>query len=198
MQEMWNQRYSEKDFVYGKEPNQFFKEQIEKLIPGKILLLGEGDGRNSVFAAKLGWQVDAFDFSETAKQKALKFAESENVSINYEIADLQTAELKENFYDAVGIIYLHLPEEIREIVNAKAQKSLIKNGFLIFEAYEKDQIKNTSGGPKDVDLLYSLEDIFTDFQDLEIQKFNKENVFLNEGPLHTGVASIIRFAGKKE
>lgn len=198
MQEMWNQRYSEKDFVYGKEPNQFFKEQIEKLIPGKILLLGEGDGRNSVFAAKLGWQVDAFDFSETAKQKALKFAESENVSINYEIADLQTAELKENFYDAVGIIYLHLPEEVREIVNAKAQKSLIKNGFLIFEAYEKDQIKNTSGGPKDVDLLYSLEDIFTDFQDLEIQKFNKENVFLNEGPLHTGAASIIRFTGKKE
>lgn len=198
MQEMWNQRYSEKDFVYGKEPNQFFKEQIEKLIPGKILLLGEGDGRNSVFAAKLGWQVDAFDFSETAKQKALKFAESENVNINYEIADLQTAELKENFYDAVGIIYLHLPEEVRELVNAKAQKSLIKNGFLIFEAYEKDQIKNTSGGPKDVDLLYSLEDIFTDFQDLEIQKFNKENVFLNEGPLHTGTASIIRFTGKKE
>lgn len=198
MRELWNQRYSERDFVYGKEPNQFFKEQIEKLTPGKLLLLGEGEGRNGIFAAKLGWKVDAFDFSETAKEKALRFAQSENVKINYEVSDLQTAEVNENFYDAVGVIYLHLPEDIRENIHAKAQKSLKKDGVLILEAYEKDQIKNSSGGPKDLDLLYSLEDIYTDFQDLEIQKFTKENISLNEGPLHTGPASIIRFVGKKD
>lgn len=198
MHELWNQRYSERDFVYGKEPNQFFREQIEKLTPGKLLLLGEGDGRNGIFAAKLGWEVDACDFSETAKEKALQYAKSENVKINYKVSDLQTAEIKENFYAAVGIIYLHLPEEVREHVHMKAQKSLKKEGVLIFEAYEKDQLKNTSGGPKDLDLLYSLEDIYTDFQDLDIQKFSKENISLNEGPLHTGPAAIIRFVGKKE
>ena len=197
MRELWNKRYSERDFVYGKEPNQFFKEQIEKLNPGKLLLLGEGDGRNGVYAAKLGWEVDAYDFSETAKEKALKFAESENVKINYTVADLETVELKTNFYDAVGLIFIHLPEDLREAVHQKALNSLKFGGTIILESYEKDQLKYTSGGPKDIDLLYSLEDIFTDFQDMEIQKFSKETLFLDEGPLHTGDAAVIRFTAKK-
>lgn len=197
MRELWNQRYSERDFVYGKDPNQFFKEQIEKLTPGKLLLLGEGDGRNGIYAAKLGWEVDAYDFSETAKEKALKFAESENVKINYTIADLETTEIKTNYYDAVGLIYLHLSEDLRERVHQKALISLKTNGSIILEAYEKEQLKYTSGGPKDIDLLYSLEDIFTDFQDMEIQKFSKETLFLNEGPLHTGEAVVVRFSAKK-
>lgn len=195
---MWNQRYSERDFVYGKEPNQFFKEQIEKLTPGKILLIAEGDGRNSVFAAKQDWEVDAFDYSEIGKQKALKFAESENVKINYEVSDLQVTEIKENYYDAAGIIYLHIPEDLRENVHKKVIKSLKSGGIVIFEAYEKEQLNYTSGGPKDADLLYSLEDIFTDFQDLEILKFSKEILTLNEGPLHTGPAAVIRFVGIKK
>lgn len=198
MQEMWNKRYSASEYVYGKEPNQFFKEQIEKLNPGKILLIGEGEGRNAVFAAKLGWQVDAVDFSETAKQKALKLAETENVKINYEVADLQNAELKENYYDAVGIIFLHLPENLREIVHEKVQKSLKSEGIIILEAYEKEQLKYNSGGPKDSDLLYSLKDLFADFQDLEIQKFSKEILSLEEGRLHTGPAAVIRYIGIKE
>ena len=198
MQEMWNQRYAEKDFVYGKEPNQFFKEQIEKLNPGKILLLGEGDGRNGIFSAKLGWEVDAFDFSEKAKEKALKYAESENVKISYTVSDLETAEIKENYYDAVGIVFLHLPEDLREKVHQKAQKSLKAGGTIILEVYEKEQLKYSSGGPKDIDLLYSLEDIFTDFQDLEIQKFVKEIANLNEGQLHSGSAAVIRFVGLKK
>lgn len=197
MRELWNQRYSERDFVYGKEPNQFFKEQIEKLELGKLLLLGEGDGRNGIFAAKLGWEVDAYDFSETAKEKALKFAESENVKMNYTVADLENAELKINFYDAVGLIFVHLPEDLREKVHQKALNSLKSGGIVILESYEKEQLKFNSGGPKDVDLLYSLEDIFADFQDMEIQKFSKETLFLNEGPLHTGDAAVIRFAAKK-
>ena len=195
---MWNKRYAVSEYVYGKNPNQFFKEQIEKLSPGKILLIAEGEGRNAVFAAKLGWQVDAYDFSEAAREKALKFAESENVEINYTIADLQNVELKEDYYDTVGIIFLHLQEDLRELVHAKTQLSLKSGGVLILEAYEKEQLKYTSGGPKDIDLLYSLEDIFTDFQDMEIQKFTKETLSLDEGPIHTGPASVIRFVGSKK
>ena len=197
MQEQWNKRYSETNYLYGKEPNLFLKEQIEKLNPGKLLLLGEGDGRNSVFAAKLGWRVDAFDFSQSAKEKALKYAEKENVSINYYVQDLETAELKENNYDAVGIIFLHLPEDLREIVHHKALKSLKPNGVVIIEVFEKEQLKYGSGGPKDIDMLYSLEDIYTDFSELNVQKFTKERIILKEGPLHSGPAAVIRFLAQK-
>ena len=75
MKNFWDERYSIKDYVYGTKPNHFFEEQIQKLKPGKILMLGEGEGRNAVFAAKLGWQVDAVDSSSVSKEKALKLAE---------------------------------------------------------------------------------------------------------------------------
>lgn len=198
MQDMWDKRYSAEEYVYGKNPNQFFKENIENQNTGKLLLLAEGEGRNGVFAAGLGWEVDAFDFSETAKEKALKLAESSNVELNYTVADLETVQIKENYYDAVGLIFLHLPDNLREIVHKKAEKSLKSGGILILQAYDKEQLKYTSGGPKDIDLLYSLEDIFTDFQDLEIKKFSKDTISLDEGTLHKGPAVAINFVGIKK
>ncbi len=72
--EMWNKRYARTDFVYDTVPNEFFKQQLLKLTPGKILLPAEGEGRNAVFAAKKGWKVDAFDSSIEALKKAEKWA----------------------------------------------------------------------------------------------------------------------------
>ena len=80
MKNFWDERYSNKEFVYGTLPNQFFKDQLDKLKPGKILMVGEGEGRNAVYAAKLGWQVDAIDSSNVAKEKAAKLAELNKVN----------------------------------------------------------------------------------------------------------------------
>ena len=92
--DFWNSRYSEKEFAYGTDPNEFFKEQIDKIIPGRAIFLGEGEGRNAVYAAKLGWQVDAVDFSSSAKDKALKLAKENNVKINYVVSDLNDYDFK--------------------------------------------------------------------------------------------------------
>ena len=73
--DFWNSRYSKQEFAYGTQPNAFLKEQLEKIKSGTALFLGEGEGRNAVYAAKLSWQVDAVDFSSSAKIKALKLAE---------------------------------------------------------------------------------------------------------------------------
>lgn len=86
MKEFWDSRYSEPEFAYGTEPNEFFKSKIEKLAPGNILLLGEGEGRNAVFAANSGWEVTAVDYSNVAKLKAEKLSATKN--INYIIRDL--------------------------------------------------------------------------------------------------------------
>jgi len=126
MKNFWNERYSTKDYIYGTQPNQFFKEQIEKLNAGKILMVGEGEGRNAVYAAKLGWQVDAIDSSSVAKDKALMLAERNKVSINYQVADIHSYNFPDNIYDAVGIRITKLPiksedvlKKIKEITKSK-------------------------------------------------------------------------------
>ncbi|MEZ0130354.1 class I SAM-dependent methyltransferase, partial [Flavobacterium sp. LBUM151] len=111
--ERWNDRYSNEEFAYGEEPNNYFKEQIEKLKPGTILFPAEGEGRNAVYAAKLGWTVSAFDISEEGKNKALKLAETNNVSIDYKVGELETLNYHTEQFDAIALIYAHFPAEIK-------------------------------------------------------------------------------------
>lgn len=196
MKEFWNSRYSEKDYAYGMEPNLFLKHELVKLKPGKILFLGEGEGRNAVFAAELGWVVDAVDYSDAAKNKAEALAASKKVKINYSVEDLLTYMPKQNYYDVVALIYIHLKEELRERVHQNALSALADDGKIIIEVFEKEQIKNSSGGPRDAELLYDLQTIVEDFIDLEFEKLSKEVIELNEGEYHKGKAFVLRFIGK--
>lgn len=197
MNEFWDRRYSEKGFAYGKEPNGFFGNELEKLSPGRILLIGEGEGRNAVFAASIGWTVDAVDFSEAAKEKALALAAESGVKINYQIADLNSYTPPADTYDAVGIVFVHLEEELRSRLFSSLADALRPEGRIILEAFEKDQINKSSGGPKNPDVLNSLEDVVTDFQNLDFEQFSRETINLNEGNYHRGEAVVIRFVGKK-
>lgn len=197
MKEFWNQRFSEKDYVYGKTPNQFLKEELSGITPGKILFLGEGEGRNAVYAATIGWNVDAIDFSESGKKKADALAEELGVKINYKIQDFSSYEPKESHYDLIGIFFIHQDEELRTTLFQKAIKSLKPTGKIIFECFEKEQIKYASGGPKTPELLYSLQETVEDFIDFEFEKLSKEKIVLNEGRGHEGEAMVIRFVGVK-
>ena len=194
----WNNRYSTAEFIYGKKPNKFFEEEIKKLKPGKILLLGEGEGRNAVHAAVLGWDVDAVDQSEEGKAKAMQLSSERKVKINYHVDDLYSYTPKQNYYDAAVFIFIHLEESLRSLVFKKAIDSLKSGGKIILEVFEKDQIKYDSGGPKDEALLYSLEDISEEFIELDFDKFSKEIITLDEGKYHQGKAAVIRFVGEKQ
>lgn len=195
--DFWDKRYSEKEFAYGTEPNQFFKEQIEKLSPGRALFLGEGEGRNAVYAAKQGWQVDAVDFSSSAKNKALRLAEENKVKINYEVCNFNDYKFKENHYDLIVMIFVHLPIELRTMVFSNAISSLKQNGNLIIEAFNKEQIKNTSGGPQSLDLLYSENDVLSLVKDLRVEMMESRTIELDEGEHHSGKADVVRFVGVK-
>ena len=111
--EFWNQRYGANENVYGYEPNEFFKEQIDKLTPGTLLLPADGEGRNGVYAATKGWDVTAFDFSEVARNKALEFAGKMNVEIDYTVADINSYPFPRQF-DVIALIYIHLDPPTRE------------------------------------------------------------------------------------
>ena len=197
MNNFWNERFSSEEYIYGKEPNEFFKKEIENIKPGKALFLGEGEGRNAVYAAKLGWDVDAIDSSSAGKDKALKLAAENDVNINYSVFDLNDWDPNLEQYDLIVIIFLHLLPNIRKKAHDKVVKSLKPVGKLILQVFDKDQLKFNTGGPKNIDLLYSLEDVYTDFQDLEIKKFSKETIHINEGEHHKGKAVVINYVGVK-
>jgi 2-polyprenyl-3-methyl-5-hydroxy-6-metoxy-1,4-benzoquinol methylase len=195
--EFWNERFSTEEYIYGKNPNKFFKEKIDKLKPGRLLLLGEGEGRNSVYAAIKGWEIDAVDFSQTAKEKALKLAKKNNANINYTISNLADFIPRENFYDVIGLIFTHLKPNSRKVVHKRIVKSLKKTGLIILEAFEKEQLGKRSGGPQSEEMLYSKEELQNDFKDLSIHLLKKEIVLLDEGDKHIGDASVIKFVGEK-
>src|SRR4051812_12435595 len=113
--ERWNDRYSKEEFAYGEQPNNYLKEQLEKLDAGSILFPAEGEGRNAVFAAQLGWRVSAFDISIEGKNKALGLAEANNVTIDYQVGELQELNYKPEQFDAIALIYAHFPADIKSV-----------------------------------------------------------------------------------
>jgi len=194
----WDERYSSEEYVYGTEPNQFFKQMLDKIpIPGKLLLPGEGEGRNAVYAAKLGWRVDAFDQSSAGKLKALRLAEENNVTINYSTVDLAKFTPQKNFYNYAAIIFVHFDTEVRSLFHKKIIDSLKPGGKIILELFSKDQFGKSSGGPQDLEMLYSIDEIKNDFKEMRTILLKEQSVFLDEGEKHKGEASVIRFVGEK-
>jgi SAM-dependent methyltransferase len=193
----WDERYSTTEFIYGTEPNSFFKHELDKLTPGKILLLGEGEGRNAVYAALNGWKVDAVDFSLKAKEKALQLAEDNDVKINYKVVDLSNYKLKPDYYDAIAIIYLHLKPELRTYIHSQLNDSLRAGGKLILEVFEKEQLGKHSGGPQSLEMLYSKEELKTDLENMKIEMLKKKYINLDEGDKHSGDAVVIRLIAIK-
>lgn len=192
----WDERYAENETVYGLEPNRFFKAFIDTHKPGTLLLPAEGEGRNAIYAAMKGWQVDAFDFSPVAREKALKRAKEMGVSINYythRAEDFRAGKL----YDAVALIYVHLPETVRKGFHQEVYRSLQSGGYMVMEAFAKEQIHNTSGGPKDPALLYDAPTICTDFQFLHMLSCGQKTIQLAEGSFHQGKADVLQMIGQK-
>lgn len=193
----WDIRFSSNDFFYGTKPNTFFAEYLNSLSDkGKLLLPGEGEGRNAVFAAKLGWEVHAFDSSTVARQKALDFAHRESVSIKYECQDLNSYLPEPETYDLIALIFVHIPENLRKVFHQKVIKSLKKGGIVLIESFAKEQIHNSSGGPADLEMLHSTEILKDDFMELSVIKLCQQQVFLDEGH-HKGKADVVRFIGMK-
>lgn len=200
--ERWNERYRSEEFAYGIQPNNYLKEQLQKLNPGKILFPAEGEGRNAVYAAKCGWIVSAFDISSEGRKKAQRLAEENKVVIDYSVGELGTLNYSSGQFDAIALIYAHFPAEIKSGIHKMLDKLLRKGGVVIFEAFSKRHIEyNTRnpevGGPKDVATLFSIDEVRSDFSNYEVIELEEKEIELNEGTFHNGLGSVIRFVGKK-
>lgn len=203
MKAFWNERYAQEEYIYGTEPNVFFKHQLDALSSkGKLLLPAEGEGRNAVYAAKVGWQVTGFDQSEAGRQKAMQLAEKNKVSIEYLLGDPSELDFGLESFDAIGFIFAHFSADTKIPYYQRLTTFLKPGGHIILEVFSKQhlQLSNANpaaGGPKDINMLWSQEEVLQSFPGVETLLLQEMEVELEEGRNHVGKSAVIRFLGQK-
>lgn len=192
-QAMWDERYSAAEPVYGHAPNRFLRSEIFRLKPGmKVLVPGDGYGRNGIWVAQQGFEVHTVDWSAVGVARARKGAEAAGVRMTIEQADLSSWNWPLAVFDAVASIFLHLPSAVRGKVHASMLGALKPGGIVILETFTPAQLKHTSGGPKQVDLLYTAELLGRDFAGADVLWLKEKETELEEGRLHSGTAAVVQ------
>ena len=193
----WNSRYASDDYLYGTEPNTFLVEHFGDL-KGPVLSLSEGEGRNAVFLASRGLEVIGTDISTVALEKAKKLAQLRGVEIKTVVADLASFEPEENYYGSVVSIFAHLPSKVRQRLYPLIERSLKPGGSLLLEAYSENQLSRETGGPKDVDMLMTVDKLRREFPNLEPIILREGERSIAEGGAHSGMGSVVQFIAKKK
>lgn len=197
-QSKWDERYSEAGYAYGTEPNDFLATSLEQLPPaGKVLCLGDGEGRNSVFLARQGYTVTAVDYSAVGLHKAQRLAADRGVTITTHVADLANYQLLPNSYDAVISIFCHLSPPVRRQVHGQIPSSLKKNGVFLLEGYTPRQLNHGTGGPPVIELLLEINDLKKELAQLQITHLIELERDIHEGRLHTGLGAVAQLIAVK-
>jgi 2-polyprenyl-3-methyl-5-hydroxy-6-metoxy-1,4-benzoquinol methylase len=180
----WDERFKEKEFAFGKEPNPFLKKHILLFPKGKALDLAAGEGRNAVFLAQQGFDVDAVDISKKGLMKARNLATEMGVKINTLIADLDTYKIEKEKYDLIANLYF-----LKRSLIPKIKRGIKKGGRIIFETYILEHRSISTEGPKDRKYYLKPNELLRLFKDFQIL-FYREGIF-KEGGRRKAVASLI-------
>lgn len=196
----WDQQYASPAFKYGTQPNRFLAEQAARLLPqSAVLLPGDGEGRNSVWLAGQGHRPTAVDNSAVGLQKALGLAAQHKVDIATVLADLETWAPAPASFDALVVIYAHLPAIWRAQALQRLVQGLRPGGWLILEAFHPQQLGYRSGGPKDATMLYTVQTMRSDLATASLQEVMawEGEVQLDEGSGHQGPAYVTRYIAQR-
>jgi len=194
---MWDERYKQPGFAFGTEPNDFLKEHYSLMSKGRVISIGEGEGRNGVFLARHGYSVLAVDSSPVGLAKAQELAAANNVSIITRCADLSRFEWDDESVTGVVSIFCHLPPTIRSSLFKKIISWLKPGGVFLLEGYSKEQLKYGTGGPKSESLLLDLHEIKEELSGLEFLKAEALERHINEGRYHDGTSAVVHIAARK-
>jgi SAM-dependent methyltransferase len=197
--ERWEARFSAADYIFGTAPNAFLAAQ-KGLLPksGRALAVADGEGRNGVWLAEQGLDVLSIDFSPKAQAKARALAQRRNVRLSTELADATKWRWPEAAFDVVVVIFTQFanPSE-RSVMFAGIRKALKPGGLLLLQGYTPKQLQFGTGGPKQVEHLYTrdlLQREFGSFSDLRIEEYDRE---LQEGSAHAGMSAVIDLVARK-
>jgi len=188
----WDERYAAGEYAYGTEPSLFLKECLASLPPGRALFPAEGEGRNAVYAAQCGWEVSAFDGSAEGRRKALALAAVRGVTLDYRLMRFDDMDYPDGSFDLIALIFVHPPPEERRALHRRVVSMLRPGGRVLLEVFSTEQLRFSSGGPKDPEMLHTPERLRREFSGLRELRCTVETVRLDEGPFHHGEASVLR------
>ena len=198
LQAFWNTRYATEDFVYSTQPNDFLVEVAPRLAPrSRVLCIGDGEGRNSVWLAQQGHSVTALDVATQGMGKAARLARAAGVELRTVVADVTQYDLGRDCWDAVASIFLHLPARARRGVHRRCLDSLVAGGLFVYEAYGPEQIGRGTGGPPEPHLLHALDDVLADFTGCRIEHRASLVRHIAEGRLHRGDGAVVQILARK-
>jgi SAM-dependent methyltransferase len=200
MHSFWNERFAAPGYKYGTAPNTFLVEQAATWPAAQtVLAVGDGEGRNGVWLAEQDHQILAVDYAQAGLDKALALAKARRLEPSRYAtlcADLATWWPAPESADAVILIYCHLASALRRPAHRHLAQSLKPGGRLVLEAFHPTQKGRPSGGPQDLDMLYTLADLRQDFEGELNEVLGWEGeVMLDEGPGHQGLGLVTRFVG---
>lgn len=198
MKDFWNERYAEDGLAYGEQANEFLITQVSLLPPkANVLVIGDGEGRNGVWLAGQGFQVTSVDYSHVAIDKINAFAKERQVSVKAVFADLTTWDWPEETFDVVVSIYVHFPPDHRAQMHSNMIKALKPGGKIIMEAFHKEQLEYSSGGPPVEEMLFSEAMLKEDFNEAKILELYETITYLEEGKYHVGDGAVVRLIAEK-
>lgn len=197
--ETWDGRFSTDGYIFGTEPNAWLAAHANLLQPGmRVLAVADGEGRNSVWMAKRGLIVDAFDISPVGVAKAEKLAQQSGVQVNYQIAGVEDFAWKVGEYDAVVAIFIQFADPDTRAALFRRMKSALKpDGLLLLQGYTPKQLEYKTGGPPNVDHLYTEDLMQEAFGDMDISELRSYEDVLNEGTQHRGQSALIGVVARK-
>ena len=193
----WNNRFAAPHFIYGETPNAFVAEMTAQIPAGPVLCLAEGEGRNAVHLATLGYRVTAVDQSEAGLAKARRLAAARGVEIETVLADLGNFIIKPGVWSGIVATFAHLPPAIRRQVHAQAADGLRPGGVVILEAYTPAQLAFDTGGPKSPELLMTLVGLREELAGLEFVIGREIEREVIEGDGHTGRGAVVQILARR-
>ncbi len=195
----WNKRFDNDALIFGSEPNEYLRSKASLLAPaGRVLCVADGEGRNSVWLARQGHHVDAFDIAANGVAKARKLASEAGVSVNYSVADCDEWAWPMDTYDAVLAIFVQFADPpMRERLFANMVRTLKRGGLLVLQGYTPKQLDYKTGGPPFVSHLYSEPMLRELLAALEIVELHAYEAVLTEGTQHHGHSALLGVVARK-
>lgn len=189
----WDARYAREDLLFGAEPNAFLASQAHRLAPGmRALCVADGEGRNSVWLAQQGLEVDAFDISPVAVAKAQRLARERGVAVRHAVADILGLEWPEACYDLIAAIFIQFaaPAE-RSTIFRGFVRALRPGGMLLLQGYRPEQLAYRTGGPPCAENMYTEPMLREAFAGLDIEHLRSHDDIVREGDGHNGMSALI-------
>lgn len=195
----WNERYSAPDYVFGKAPNVFLLSNASRLRRGqRALCVADGEGRNSVWLAEQGLDVTAFDFSPVGVEKARRLAAEHAVHVDYHVADVHDWGWIEAAFDVVAAIFVQFADPaMRSFMFERMVRTLRPGGFLFLTGYTPKQLEYRTGGPSQVENLYTPELLRQAFGALDMVELKAYEAALVDGSAHSGLSAVIDLVAAK-